>query len=558
MTLRRPFFEREGITHEQRRHLLLKDHHAPYWRRDWPPAYFWTALCLISVAVTVGRYWSPLDIYPYAFDDLYGYRHSRVDLLADSFFGARGPRPFYYLLLFLLHPRDMISGLLPESFPLWGYDFIPQIQYMIFEMAGIVFWLVPLAGYVAWRMTGSRLAGVVVGVLMALSPYQNLIAPTLEPQVIQLFLVIAVCYRVWCCDLDAPVSVRRRMGLITGLFASAGVMTNYHVWFFLVPLFPAVALYMTFAREGLGRTFRPNLIDRVRRVLPYALGVMIGLLGPLLFIDLVFRLNQGMGNLFYTPLSGTYSYFDAAFGLPFSFNRAVFSLLSWQNGMARFVEVVRHQIGFWGSWLLFGAMIWHFVRAVRVKRLTPNALAAAVVGLGFLLISLPIYGGIGRLTMPFEFLAYIVIVTAIMDVTSARSHLVFKVVPVGFMALMMVMHMTFTSTVVLDQLRGHGRAAAWLQENPREIYYANSPWVLRPKLSVKEARALTLTNDAYLIAIMETPKEWQDILKDIQPVRRWRNAYGAWRSFHFAGNFDYYWDHLEVYDLQEVIDRLNK
>ena len=527
------------------------------WRREWAPVYFWSALFGISFVVTAARYWSPMDLYPYAPDDAYYFVHSTREWLASSVFGARGPRPLSYLIVALLQPRGASPGLLPEAFHFWGLSYTSQIQYAIFQMAAIVVWLVPLAGFVVWKITNSRLAGVLVALLMAASPYQNLIAPTLEPQVIQIFPVIGLCYRIWCVDQEQiGRQYRFRAGLWTGFIATLGVMISYHVWFLLVVLFPLVGLYMAFGDAAAGRPLLDNIAARALKVLPYAVGVTIGLFGPLSVLDLIFRLNEATNGMLFQIRPGTYSYFDAAFALSVTFPTGAFSLSNWAGGMGRFADVIRHQIGYWGTWLLIGAIVWQIYRAWRARRPTPGALMAAVLVGGFLVISLPTFGGFGRLTMPFEFLAYLLVVTAIIDVTSIRSRAVIRSIPVLSLFLLMVMHMVFSSAVVLDQLRGHGRAAAWLQANPADIYYADSPWAPSPKLSVEEARKLNLPSKTYLIAIIETPQDWQKILKDVHPVRQWRNAYGAWRSFHAGGNYDYFWDHFVVYDLQQVIDRL--
>jgi hypothetical protein len=113
--------------------------------------------------------------------------------------------------------------------------------------------------------------------------------------------------------------------------------------------------------------------------------------------------------------------------------------------------------------------------------------------------------------------------------------------------------MSFTTVVGLDDLLGLGRAGKWLKETPQPLYFASGPWAASPSLTVADAR--TGDKQGLLVAVAETTTDWQRVLKEVKPVRAWRTQAAAWRSFHnlrVGDQYDYYWDHVAVYDLADI------
>lgn len=528
---------------------------------------FWLVIVGMAIGLTVYRYADAALLYPNLGDDAWAYLHSQKQLIFPMIFGAPGPRPLYFILVHLLSPHYFNPGFLPDSFPLWSYGFIPEMRYAIFSMGAVVFWIIPVAGFVAWRLTQSRVAGVIVAALMAFSPYQNLIATTLQPHVVQMLPLMFIYYRVWCVDPKAEnIREKWQAGLLTGLLCSIAVMLNYHNWFFVGPMGPVLmaCLFVNGVRRFPDPLVR-SMVRSVREIAPYGAAMLISLMAPLVVIDIVFRVNEASGGIIFKSSVGTFPYFTAAFALPFELSASIgthfdFSLSEKISG---FKEVLLDQFGIYGLILILVSVFWGLYCVIKGVRDAPSFSIIGTLIVSYMLIHASFVPPYGRLTMPLEFPAYVLIAKLVVDAAAGKGRWKLLSWPVFAGLLMMYSHMAFSSGVILEDMLGSGRAAKWLTENSQgsNLYYASGNYAGGPSLTPLSAQELGPDASGYLLAVTETDKDWVSILEGITPVRSWRTNGTGLKSFHVIGSLpyedDYYFDHFVVYDLGEVIKAIN-
>lgn len=528
---------------------------------------FYIALMLFGILATVWRYREPSLLYPEIADDVWFFVNSTPgsEQFISSVFG-HSIKSGTYLLFSLLHPIG--KAFLPDTYvPLIGYSFVPEMVYTMMMMGVINFWAAPFAGYVAFKITGSYVAGGLAAVFTALSPHQNLLATAIESQLLFLILQNVLFLRIW--HIDGKAVLRRdrfTAGALSGLVAAAIVLTSHHSWFIIAASLAVIVVDDIIKRTPGRQIFNKNLLlVGIRAAFPYISGMLIGLSGPLIFFEAIFWFNWLTDGWIFPLTDGSRDYF----GLLFFYQSGISAGMGWSWDTisfrwSGFAKVFVNILGWQGAALLAAAVVWGMIRHTFgfSKGVRPVVTITFIVA--YILTVLPFVASYGRMTMPLEFPAFLLISQMAVDGFSVfRRHRII-VSTCGVLLALMSVHMLISSYVVQESSFDRGRAAKWLKENPKPIYWTKSSYSGSPQLSPNELRNKPPETDGYFIVGALPSEDWMKILPtlELRPLRTWRTAKASWGAFdvlyteHTLYKPYPYQTHIVVYDMRKLISHL--
>lgn len=516
-------------------------------------------LLAIGAAISFWRYHSPFLLYGEVADDVYVFVHS--DPATALLSALSNPdHALLFALFSILFPHD--PAFLPDQYTgLFGWQVLPNITYMVVLLGAITFWIAPVAGFVAWKVSGSRMVGGLTAALMALSPQQNVAATQLNTYVVGQLPLLWMYYRAWVVDPRVRRSGDQfRGGMVTGLAAAVGILLVHYCWLAPIAVFPLLVIECLVR----SRPFPGAIGYRIalRHAFGYAAGLGMGLFGALLVVELVYWVciwGDLVGGL---DSANSHGFFGKTFFQAKSFSSATWSAMR----PAGYWTVIKQLIGWQGAFLLLLGLAWLGVRRWLCQGPSIPLSVAGVLLAGFAFICAPTLLPYGRFLLAFEFPAFLVISVLVKEVIFRPGRMARAMAwPAAALAVFMGVHMAFSTGVVREDVLNNGRAAEWVRAHPAPIYWTKGVYALSPTVSPADVAAMTDPH-GYLIPSAVTDEEWVRTLKTLKtlPLQQWRTSKGAWNTFDSLGykfliHSPYpYAANTVIYDIAEVSRELKR